>query len=76
MEPEIIKMLIIGGVIILGTLVPGVSIGWMGSTALKAVGRNPEAAPKIQVLAILAIAFAEALAIYALVISLILKFVE
>jgi len=76
MEAEILKMLIVGGTIVLGTIFPAISIGWMGTTALKAVGRNPEAAPKIQTIAILAIAFAEAIAIYVLVISLILKFVE
>ena len=43
--------------------------------ALEAIGRNPEATPKIQTAMILAIAFAEAIAIYALVVALIIKFV-
>ena len=38
-------------------------------------GRNPDAAPKIQTAMILSIAFTEAIAIYALVIALIVKFV-
>ncbi|MDD3046421.1 MAG: ATP synthase F0 subunit C, partial [Candidatus Pacebacteria bacterium] len=50
-------------------------IGLIGSKASEAIGRNPEAASKIQTGMILAIAFAEAIAIYALVISLILIFV-
>jgi F-type H+-transporting ATPase subunit c len=42
---------------------------------MQAIGRNPEAAGKIQTNMILGFAFAEAIAIYALVIALILKFV-
>jgi F-type H+-transporting ATPase subunit c len=58
-----------------GTLGPGLAIGWIGSKAVEAIGRNPEASSKVQTMAILAIAFAEAVAIYALVIALIVKFV-
>jgi len=47
----------------------------LASKAMDAIGRNPEAASKIQTAMILAIAFAEAIAIYALVVSLIIKFV-
>ena len=47
----------------------------MAAKAMEAIGRNPEAAPKIQTAMILAIAFAEAIAIYALVVALIIKFV-
>jgi len=61
--------------IVLGTIFPAIAIGFIGSTALKAIGRNPEAASKIQTAMILAIAFAEAIAIYSLVIALIVKFV-
>ena len=43
--------------------------------AMDAIGRNPEASSKIQTSMILAIAFAEAIAIYALVVALIIKFV-
>jgi len=75
MDTESIRLLSIVGVITIGTIFPAVSIGWIGSTASKSIGRNPEAASKIQTAMILAIAFAEAIAIYALVIALILKFV-
>jgi len=54
---------------------PALAIGMIGSKAVDAIGRNPEAASKVQTMAILAIAFAEAIAIYALVIALIIKFV-
>jgi F-type H+-transporting ATPase subunit c len=47
----------------------------IGAKSVDAIGRNPEAASKVQTMAILAIAFAEAIAIYALVVALIIKFV-
>ncbi|HUZ93127.1 MAG TPA: ATP synthase F0 subunit C [Candidatus Paceibacterota bacterium] len=59
----------------LGALGPGIAIGLIGSKASEAIGRNPDAASKIQTAMILAIAFAEAVAIYTLVIALIIKFV-
>lgn len=59
----------------LGAIGPGIGIGLLAGKALEAVGRNPEASGKIQSMMILAIAFAEAIAIYALVVALIIKFV-
>ena len=59
----------------IGALGPGLGIGLLVSKAVEAIGRNPEASGKIQTNMILGIAFAEAIAIYALVIALILKFV-
>jgi len=59
----------------LGALGPAIAVGLIGAKGLEAIGRNPEAANKIQTVMILAIAFAEAIAIYALVVALILKFV-
>jgi F-type H+-transporting ATPase subunit c len=58
-----------------GAIGPGIGIGMLVAAGLNAIGRNPEAAGKIQTNMILGIAFAEAIAIYALVIALILKFV-
>lgn len=75
MELESIKILAVMGTIIIGTIAPAIAIGWIGSKASDAIGRNPEAAPKIQTAMILAIAFAEAIAIYALITALIIKFV-
>ena len=54
---------------------PAAAIAFIGSKGLEAIGRNPEAAAKVQTAMILAIAFAEAIAIYALVVALIIKFV-
>lgn len=59
----------------LGAIGPGIGIGIIGGKSAEAVGRNPEAAAKIQTVMILTVAFAEAVAIYALVVALILKFV-
>jgi F-type H+-transporting ATPase subunit c len=75
MDINIVRLLATFGAIAIGTIMPAFSIGWIGSKSVEAIGRNPEAAPKIQTLAILAIAFAEAIAIYALVVALIIKFV-
>ncbi|KKU44901.1 MAG: ATP synthase subunit c [Microgenomates group bacterium GW2011_GWC2_46_7] len=58
-----------------GAIGPGIGIGLVGLGAMQAIGRNPEASSKIQTNMILGFAFAEAVAIYALVIALILKFV-
>ena len=61
--------------IAIGAIGPALAIGMLASKAMEAIGRNPEAAAKIQTAMILAIAFAEAIAIYALVVALIIKFV-
>ncbi len=58
-----------------GSIAPAIAIGMMASSGLRAIGRNPEAASKIQTAMTLALAFAEALGIYALVVALIIKFV-
>ena len=52
----------------LGGMGPGIGIGLIGSKAMEAIGRNPEASGKILVPMLLAAAFAEAIAIYALVV--------
>lgn len=59
-----------------GAIGPGIWVGLIGKAALEAMGRNPEASGKIQWSAILFVAFAEAIAIYALVIAFIIWFVE
>jgi F-type H+-transporting ATPase subunit c len=59
----------------LGAFGPAIGIGLIGAAGLQAIGRNPEAASKIQTNMVLGFAFAEAIAIYALVVALILKFV-
>lgn len=75
MSPETMSSLATAAAIAVGAIAPAFAIGWIGSKAVEAIGRNPEAAGKIQGPMVLAIAFAEAVAIYALVVALIIKFV-
>jgi len=75
MEAEAAKLLGTALAIGLGAIGPGIGIGIIGGKAAEAIGRNPEAGGQIQTNMILAIAFAEAVAIYALVVALIIKFV-
>ena len=66
-----LAMAIAAGVGVFG---PGVGIGMLVARALEAIGRNPEAAPKIQATMFIGIAFVEALAIFALVVAFVIKF--
>ena len=59
----------------IGAIAPALAIGMIGAAGLIGIARNPEHADKIQIAMIISIAFAEAIAIYALVVALILKFV-
>jgi F-type H+-transporting ATPase subunit c len=59
----------------LGAIGPGIGVGLVGAKAMEAMGRNPEAADIVRTNMILGMAFAEAIAIYALVVALIIKFV-
>jgi F-type H+-transporting ATPase subunit c len=52
---------------------PAIGIGLLVSRAMEAIGRNPEATGKIFVPMLLGAAFAEAIAIYALVVVFTLK---
>lgn len=56
-----------------GAIGPAIGIGMIGAKAMEAIGRNPEATGKILVPMLLASAFAEAIAIYALVIAFSIK---
>jgi F-type H+-transporting ATPase subunit c len=55
--------------IAVGAIGPAIAIGLIGSKAMEAIGRNPEASSKILVPMLIVSAFAEAIAIYALVIA-------
>ena len=59
----------------LGAIGPGLGIGVLVGKAMEALGRNPEAEASIRANMILGIAFAEVVAIYALVVAVIIKFV-
>jgi len=53
----------------LGSIAPALAIGFIGAKAMEAIGRNPEASGKLMVPMLLVAAFAEAIAIYALIIA-------
>ncbi len=53
----------------IGSIGPGLGVGLIGAKAMEAIGRNPEVSGKILVPMLLITAFAEAIAIYALVIA-------
>lgn len=67
--PEIAK----AATIAIGSIAPAIAIGMIASKAMEAIGRNPEASGKIFVPMLIACAFAEAIAIYALVIAFSIK---
>ena len=75
MDSESIRLLASALAIAVGAIAPGLSLGMIGSKAMEALGRNPEAADQIFVPLILSLAFTEAIGIYALVVALIIKFV-
>lgn len=75
MDPQTMKLLAAGLAIGLGAIGPGIGIGILALGALQAIGRNPEASGQVQTNMFIGIAFAEAIAIYALVVALILLFV-
>ncbi len=58
-----------GLTIAFGGMIPALAIGLIGAKAMEAIGRNPEAQAKILPAMLLGMAFAEAIAIYALVLA-------
>lgn len=75
MDPTAIKFLAAGLAVGVGALGPAIAIGRIGAAAMEAIGRNPEARAAIMPGMILAIAFAEAVAIYALIVAILLAMV-
>jgi len=75
MDVEAAKLIAMALAAGLGVIGPGIGIGIIGGGAMQAIGRNPEASGKIVSNMILAIVFTEALAILALVVSFIIRFV-
>ncbi len=75
MDAEAAKMIGAGIAMGIGAIGPGIGIGILGRGAMEALGRNPEARGPIMTNMILSIAFAEAVAIYALIVAIILSMV-
>jgi F-type H+-transporting ATPase subunit c len=76
MSPDTLKQLAFALAIGLGVIGPGIGIGMIGAGAVQGIARNPQAQDKIQSTMILAMAFAESLAIFALVVGMIINFVK
>lgn len=74
MDAEAVKNLAMAIVVGVGVLGPGIGLGLLVGRALEAIGRNPEAAGKVQASMFVGIAVTEALAIFALVVGFIIKF--
>ena len=72
---EELKLIAMAAAVGIGAIGPGIGMGILVGKALEAIGRNPEATPKIQTNMMLGIAFTEALMIFALVVALIMGFV-
>jgi len=59
-----------GGIIMaIGGIAPALAVAFIGSKAMEALGRNPEASGRILPAMLLAMAFAEAIAIYSLILA-------
>jgi F-type H+-transporting ATPase subunit c len=74
MNLEAMKSLAMALAAAVGVFGPAIGIGMLVARALEAIGRNPEAAPKIQATMFIGVAFVEALAIFALVVAFVIKF--
>ncbi|MCL5439049.1 MAG: ATP synthase F0 subunit C [Patescibacteria group bacterium] len=59
-----------GGLIVaLGGIMPALAIGLIGAKAMESIGRNPDASGRILPAMLLGMAFAEAIAIYSLILA-------
>lgn len=72
MEPEVLGAFAKAATIAVGGIAPAIAIGKIASKAMESIGRNPDSTDKIFVPMLLGMAFAEAIAIYALVVTFIL----
>lgn len=72
MDAETMRILAKALTIAIGGMFPALAVGRIGGKAMESIGRNPESTDKLFVPMLLGMAFAEAIAIYALVITFIL----
>jgi F-type H+-transporting ATPase subunit c len=72
---ESVRLVAMAFAIAIGGMFPALGISKVGAKAMESIGRNPEAASKVQTAMLIGAAFIEAIAIYALVVALIIKFV-
>lgn len=72
MDAESVRILTKGLTMAIGGCGPAIAVGLTFAKAMEAIGRNPESAGKLFVPMLLGAAFAEAIAIYSLVVVFIL----
>jgi F-type H+-transporting ATPase subunit c len=68
MDAQSLTLIVKGATIAIGGIFPALAIGKIVTKAMESIGRNPESAGKLFVPMLLGAAFAEAIAIYALVV--------
>ncbi len=68
MDAESVKILTKGLTMAIGGMTPALAIGRIVGKAMESIGRNPESSGKLFVPMLLGAAFAEAIAIYSLVV--------
>lgn len=73
-DPQVAKLFAAAAAIGLGAIGPGLGIGLAVRGAMEAIGRNPEAEGAVRTTLIIGAGLAEAVAIYAFVIALIIIF--
>ena len=69
MDPESVRIFTKGLTMAVGGFAPALAVGMLVAKAMEAIGRNPEASNKVLPAMLLAMAFAEAIAIYALILA-------
>jgi F-type H+-transporting ATPase subunit c len=72
MTPEMIETFTKGITIAIGGIGPALAVGKIGAKAMESIGRNPESADRLFLPMLIGMGLSEAIAIYALVITLIL----
>ena len=75
MSIDVIRLITMAAAIAIGVIGPAIAIGVIGSKSVEAIGRNPESENAVRTTMILALAFAETIGIFVLVVALIIRFV-
>jgi len=75
MDPKTAALITAGFTMAIGGIGPAIAIGSLVGKALEGIARQPEAGGQIQTAMFIGIAFAEAIALYALVVAFLLIFV-
>lgn len=75
MDTKTVAVLAAGFVMAIGSIAPALAIGNLVSKAVESMARQPEAGGQIQTAMFIGMAFAEAIALYALVVAFLLIFV-